>query len=332
MLPIIQSEMTTLLENIRLLETLVTAPLGLHSDIKMLRQSLPIEGASDLDATDLRERRTDISKSITDASSMALNTIENISASLNLLESFKPDSGCDLTESWIDRARRILNRSREKVAIKIRHLSVEKLKGIYVIIDPEVTGGRSILDITESVLKGGASAIQYRDKGKDKNSILQNALVLQNICSNYDALFIVNDYADISNLSNANGLHIGQSDLSVESSRLITNENQIIGKSNNTVEEAISSQSEAPDYLAIGPIYPTSTMGKDGKQSVGIETIREIKSRGIPLLVGIGGINIDNASSVYDAGADSICVASAVTLADDPESATKKLVDIFQSK
>ena len=74
---------------------------------------------------------------------------------------------------------------------------------------------------------------------------------LQDICSNYEALFIVNDYADISNLSNASGLHIGQGDLSVESSRLITNENQIIGKSNNTVEEAISSQSEAPDYLAI---------------------------------------------------------------------------------
>ena len=332
MLPIVQSEMATLLENIRLLETLVTAPLGLHSDIKMLRQSLPIEGASDLDATDLRERRTEISKSIADASSMALNTIENISASLNLLESFKPESGCDLNTAWIDRARRILNRSKGKVAIKIRHLSVEKLKGLYVIIDPEVTGGRSILEITESVLKGGASAVQYRDKGKDKNLILQNALDLQDICSNYEALFIVNDYADISNLSNASGLHIGQGDLSVESSRLITNENQIIGKSNNTVEEAISSQSEAPDYLAIGPIYPTSTMGKDGKQPVGIETIKEIKSRGIPLLVGIGGINIDNAASIYDAGADSICVASAVTLADDPETATKKLVDIFQSK
>ena len=332
MLPIVQSEMSTLLENIRLLETLVTAPLGLHSDIKMLRQSLPTEGTSDLDATDLRERRTEISKSIADASSIALNTIENISTSLNLLESFKPESGCDLTTAWIDRARRILNRSKEKVAIKIRHLSVEKLKGLYVIIDPEVTGGRSILEITESVLKGGASAVQYRDKGKDKNLILQNALDLQDICSNYEALFIVNDYADISNLSNASGLHIGQGDLSVESSRLITNENQIIGKSNNTVEEAISSQSEAPDYLAIGPIYPTSTMGKDGKQPVGIETIKEIKSRGIPLLVGIGGINIDNAASIYDAGADSICVASAVTLADDPETATKKLVDIFQSK
>ena len=71
MLPIVQSEMATLLENLRLLETLVTGPLGLHSDIKMLRQSLPIKGAADLDATDLRERRTDISKSITDTSSMA---------------------------------------------------------------------------------------------------------------------------------------------------------------------------------------------------------------------------------------------------------------------
>ena len=62
------------------------------------------------------------------------------------------------------------------------------------------------------------------------------------------------------------------------------------------------------------------------------KTIKEIKSRGIPVLVGIGGINIDNAASIYDAGADSICVASAVTLADDPETVTKKLVDIYQSK
>lgn len=332
MLPIVQSEMATLLENLRLLETLVTAPLGLHSDIKMLRQSVPIEGASDLDANDLRERRTAISKSITDVSSVALNTIENISVSLNLLESFKPESGCDFTEGWIDRARRILNRSKEKVAIKIRHLAVEKLKGLYVIIDPQVTGGRSILEITESVLKGGASAIQYRDKGNDKNLILKNALELRDICSNHDALFIVNDYADISNLSGASGLHIGQSDLSVESSRLITNEVQIIGKSNNTVEEAISSQSEAPDYLAIGPIYPTSTMGKDGIQPVGLETIREIKSRGIPVLVGIGGINLDNAASVYDAGVDSICVASAITLADNPETVTQELVNLFQVK
>ena len=84
MLPIVQSEMTALLENLRLLETLVTAPLGLHSDIKMLRQSLPIEGASDLESDELRKRRSDISKSIEDVSFMALNTIGNISASLTL--------------------------------------------------------------------------------------------------------------------------------------------------------------------------------------------------------------------------------------------------------
>ena len=177
-----------------------------------------------------------------------------------------------------------------------------------------------------------ATSASLGNKGRDKNLILKNALELQEICTNHQALFIVNDYADIANLSNATGLHIGQSDLPIESSRLIINENQIIGKSNNTIEQAISSQSEAPDYLAIGPIYPTSTMGKGGKQSVGTETIREIKSRGIPVLVCIGGINIDNAASVYDAGADSICVASAVTLAKNPEIATRKLVDIFQSK
>ena len=93
MLPIVQSEMTALLENLRLLETLVTAPLGLHSDIKMLRQSLPIEGSSDLESDELRKRRSDISKSIEDVSFMALNTIGNISASLTLLDSFKSESG-----------------------------------------------------------------------------------------------------------------------------------------------------------------------------------------------------------------------------------------------
>ena len=73
-------------------------------------------------------------------------------------------------------------------------------------------------------------------------------------------------------------------------------------------------------------------MGKDGIQPVGLETIREIKSRGIPVLVGIGGINLDNAASVYDAGVDSICVASAITLADNPETVTQELVNLFQVK
>ena len=332
MLPIVQSEMTALLENLRLLETLVTAPLGLHSDIKMLRQSLPIEGASDLESDELRKRRSDISKSIEDVSFMALNTIGNISASLTLLDSFKSESGCNLTETWIDRARKILIRSKEKVTIKIRQMSIEKLKGLYVIIDPQVTGGRSVIEVAEAVLKGGASAIQYRDKISDKSLILKNSLGLKTLCNSHNALFIVNDYADIANLSHANGLHIGQKDLSVESSRLITSDAQIIGKSNNTIDEAISSQSEAPDYLAIGPIYSTSTMGKDLKQPVGTDTIKEVKSRGIPVLVAIGGINIDNADSVSNAGADSICVASAVTLAENPEIATSKLVDILKSK
>ena len=163
-------------------------------------------------------------------------------------------------------------------------------------------------------------------------SELKNSLDLKTLCNSHNALFIVNDYADIANLSHANGLHIGQKDLSVESSRLITSDAQIIGKSNNTIDEAISSQSEAPDYLAIGPIYSTSTMGKDLKQPVGTETIKEVKSRGIPVLVAIGGINIDNADIVSNAGADSICVASAVTLAENPEIATSKLVDILKSK
>tara|TARA_Y100000590_G_scaffold371958_1_gene434640 strand:+ start:7351 stop:8352 length:1002 start_codon:yes stop_codon:yes gene_type:complete len=331
MLPIVQSEMTALLENLRLLETLVTAPLGLHSDIKMLRQSLPVDGASDLDANELRQRRTEISKSIEDVSFMALKTIENISSSLTLLDSFKLDSGSKLSEGWISRAGKVLIRSKEKVTSKIRQLSVEKLKGLYVIIDPEVTGGRPIVEVAEAALTGGASAIQYRDKVNDKNLILQNSLDLQTLCSNHDALFIVNDYADIANLSNANGLHIGQNDLSVESSRLITTNDQIIGKSNNTIDEAITSQSEAPDYLAIGPIYPTSTMGKDKKRPVGIETIKEIKSRGIPVLIAIGGINTNNAMTVTKAGADSICVASSVTLSENPETAARELVSSLQT-
>jgi len=331
MLPIIQTEMTTLLENLRLLETLVTAPLGLHSDIKMLRQSLPFTGSNDIDSGALRERRAALSKSIENVSLVALNTITNISVTLTLLESFKSESGCDLTTIWVERARKILTRSKEKVTVKLRKGSVDKIRGIYVIIDPEVTGGRSILDITESALKGGASVIQYRDKNSDKSCMLQNSIAMQDICNNHDALFIVNDHADITNLSNANGLHVGQSDLSVETSRSIMGDDKIIGKSNNSIEQAISSQSEAADYLAIGPIYTTTTMGKDVKQAVGVEAIREIKSRGIPVLVAIGGINIDNVTTVFDAGADAICVASAVTLADNPEKATRQLLNVFES-
>lgn len=212
----------------------------------------------------------------------------------------------------------------------LRQERIAKMRGLYVIVDPEATRGRDVVEVAESALRGGTSVIQLRDKTRDKSEALEIARTIRALCDKYGGLFIVNDDADIAYLSDAHGLHVGQTDLPVGEARRVLAPEQIVGRSNNGTGEALESEAQGADYLAVGAVYSTTTMGKSGRTAVGPEMIRQVKDTVSAPVVAIGGINAENIADVARAGADCICVVSAVTYADDVEGAAAGLVGLME--
>jgi thiamine-phosphate diphosphorylase len=237
--------------------------------------------------------------------------------------------GSPLKPDWVVRARRVLSRAEQKVGGDIRVSIASKIRGLYVIVDPEATNGRPVIEVAEATLNGGASVLQLRDKTQDKGDILPNARRLKSMCDDHGAIFIMNDDADIALACDAHGLHVGQTDLPVSEARLVLGHRQIIGTSNGGVDEAMQSRSDGADYLAIGAVFATTTMGKSGRTSLGVEMLSKVKEQVSQPIVAIGGINLGNIAEVVRAGADCVCVVSAVTFADDAEAATRELVEVM---
>ena len=205
-----------------------------------------------------------------------------------------------------------------------------KVRGIYVIVDPEATRGRPVVEVARSSLEGGARVVQLRDKLRDKGPMLETACELKTLCDAFGALFVMNDHADVALVSGAHALHVGQTDLPIESARRVLEPYQLVGNSNGSMEEALRSSEQGVDYIAVGAIYATTTMGKSGRTALGPEMIARVKSAVGQPVVAIGGINEANIGEVAAAGADCACVVSAITFADDPRAATRRLVELFE--
>lgn len=330
--PIVDVQLRLLAEHIRLLEAVVTAPLGLYSDIKMLRESLPYEGTGDLGREELRARRALYGRMGDDPRRLALTTLESVGASLDMLEAARDDAmAARLREGWIGRARMVAARATAQAAGSLRADAAARVRGLYVIVDPEATAGRDVREVAEAAMKGGASVVQYRDKTRDKGLTQATARELKGLCDAYGALFIVNDDADVAAACGADGLHVGQTDLGVEDARVALAATQIVGRSNNGVEEALESERKGADYLAVGAVYRTTTMGKSGRAAVGPEGARAVKEVASAPVVAIGGINAGNVGEVMRAGADCACVVSAVTEAGDVEGAARDITKVINA-
>ena len=199
----------------------------------------------------------------------------------------------------------------------------ERIFGLYVIIDPNLTGGRNPIEIARQTLAGGANIVQLRAKNQPDSLMLSLAQEIANICNDYGSLFIVNDRVDIAIISRAHGVHLGLDDLPLSDARTILKHNQILGCSTHSLEEALAAKINLPDYIAVGAMYPTTV--KEQPIVGGPPLLRKIKSIIDLPIVAIGGITQENAGAVIQAGADAICVISAVGLAADPKNATEKL-------
>ncbi len=205
----------------------------------------------------------------------------------------------------------------------LRHDKVERITGLYVVIDPETLGGRSEVEVARQAIRGGARVIQLRDKRREKGKMFSIAQELKRVCAEGDALFIINDHLDLALACDADGIHLGQKDLPLPRVREILPIEKIIGLSTATIAEAQKAEAEGADYISIGAIYPT--LSKGDARWAGLETLREVKGKVSLPIVAIGGINKENIAEVVRAGANSVAVISAIAEAEDIEMAAREL-------
>ena len=260
-----------------------------------------------------------------DLSSTIIANSRRIEQSMRVIEELAKTADIGLEADRFEEARfEIYTIEKELVSRLLRKDKADRIKGLYAIIDTDSLKGRLHLDVTRQILDGGARIIQLRDKNTPKKDLLSIAVKLKKLCSEYNALFIVNDYIDIAIACNADGAHIGQDDIPVTAARKLMPLEKIIGCSVSTPEEAVSAQEEGADYIGAAAIYPTGS--KTDVNVIGLEGLRSIKEKTTIPLVGLGGINYDNISEVTACGADSIALISAILGARSPNEATKQII------
>ncbi|MGB3093103.1 MAG: thiamine phosphate synthase [Candidatus Zixiibacteriota bacterium] len=195
---------------------------------------------------------------------------------------------------------------------------------LYVIVDKKICGDRDVEDVVRQTIEGGAQMIQYRDKDSGDADFLSMASKLRAVCKERGVPFIVNDRTGIALEVDANGVHLGQKDLSINEARKILGPAGIIGKSASTIDQAKKAEKEGADYLGFGPIF--ETLSKEIAEPIGLSIVPEARhSLRIPFYL-IGGITKDNLDQIIEAGATRIAVISAVVLSDDVKSATAGLL------
>jgi thiamine-phosphate pyrophosphorylase len=201
---------------------------------------------------------------------------------------------------------------------------------LYFVTDESLSKGRSTIYIAEQALLGGATVIQLRDKGKERDFLLRTGFTLKKLCSQYNALFIVNDDVDLAIELDADGIHIGQDDASCVEARKKA-PSMIVGVSTTTIEESIKAQNEGADYLGVGPVFSTSSKD-DAVYPIGLAGLSDIISSVSIPVIAIGGITSQNTQSIAKTGAAGIAVISAISMADSVKNAAQSLLASFKSQ
>jgi hydroxymethylpyrimidine kinase / phosphomethylpyrimidine kinase / thiamine-phosphate diphosphorylase len=201
---------------------------------------------------------------------------------------------------------------------------------VYLVTDAAMCRGRSLEDVVAAAIRGGVTCVQLRDKAAPTRDLLALALALQPMLRAAGIPFVMNDRLDVALTCAADGLHLGQSDLPVTDARRLVPHPMFIGLSVDSFEDLETVAGLDVDYLGISPVF-ASTTKLDTKAPWGLEGLRRARAHTTLPLVAIGGINADNASQVFAAGADGVAVVSAICAADDPEKATRRLVQSAHS-
>src|SRR5260370_20568615 len=190
------------------------------------------------------------------------------------------------------------------------------LPPLYVILDAALLPSDPI-ELTKKLLDAGVRLFQYRDKTPSSRELLHAAQALCLTVRQHGGTFLVNDRADISRLAGASGVHLGQDDLSVAAAREVVGTSCLLGLSTHNLPQFEAALESSADYIPVGPMFPTT--GKHNPDPVvGVDFVRAVSKLTTKPIVAIGGITLESARQVIDAGADSVAVISDVLKAKNP--------------
>lgn len=198
---------------------------------------------------------------------------------------------------------------------------------LYLVTDRDQSRSRSLIEICEAAIRGGVSVVQLREKNADSRTFFEQGLAIRDILRKNQIPFLINDRIDMALALDADGVHLGQSDMPLHIARKIIGFDKIIGWSIDKPQQILSDEALLADYLAIGPIFFTSTKS-DASQPLGLEGMKLARTMTNKPLVAIGGISETNVGQVISSGADCVAVVSAIVGADDVELATRRLASI----
>ncbi|WP_312070728.1 thiamine phosphate synthase [Anaerotignum propionicum] len=200
---------------------------------------------------------------------------------------------------------------------------------LYAVTDRAWLHGRKLAEDVEKALLGGATFVQLREKDASYEEFLEQAQEVKKVCKKYNVPFVINDNIEVALAVNADGIHVGQSDMEAGSVREKLGKDKIIGVSTRTVEEALLAQERGADYLGVGAMFQTST--KLDAADVTFEELKAICAAVEIPVVAIGGISNHNVAELRGTGIDGVAVVSAIFAAEDIRKATSEMKQNLES-
>tara|TARA_R110002051_G_scaffold137916_4_gene210620 strand:+ start:44524 stop:45165 length:642 start_codon:yes stop_codon:yes gene_type:complete len=197
------------------------------------------------------------------------------------------------------------------------------------VTDDSIRDNNTFFAILEAALKGGATIIQLREKSCDTATFYKRAVQCKKLCDTFKIPLIINDRLDIALAIDADGVHIGQTDIPYDVARRLLGNGKIIGLSVSNKKQAVKKDAQEADYIGISPIFSTNTKTTNLARPLGIAGLKAIRELYSKTIVCIGGIHKNNTKEIIENGADGIAVVSAISKAANPEAATKELKDII---
>lgn len=190
-----------------------------------------------------------------------------------------------------------------------KNCTAESLK-LYAVTDRHWTGKETLYDQVKAALEGGVTFVQLREKNLDNEAFLKEAIEIKELCVSSNVPFVINDNIDVAIACDADGIHVGQSDMEALDARAKLGDDKIIGVSAQTVEQAVLAEKHGADYLGVGAVFPTGS--KDDAIDVSYEMLQAICDAVSIPVVAIGGITRDNVIELSGSGIDGISVISAI--------------------
>ena len=213
--------------------------------------------------------------------------------------------------------------------MKFTRDEIRKAMLLYAVTDQMwLKEGETLGDVVESVLQNGATFLQIREKDLAQDAFEAEAERLKTLCAQHGVPFVVNDSVEIALQCDADGVHVGQSDIKGRDIRAMIGPDKILGISAGTVEEAVAAEKAGADYIGVGAIFTTST--KKNARSMTVEQLKEIVSSVSIPVVAIGGISAENILQLRGCGVDGVAVVSAIFAAEDPGKATADLLKLAE--